>query len=188
MNLQQIGLKTNCSLRLINDVTKHNPHALIQTKQGKYAIDDMRKAASDLEDALLEYIRHDGSQGRLFYDLAWKCKLLHPRGGVHSTVVQQRNPFIQDMEMGWVNIVQLPCIGHGNHKQYHHAFMFPLLKQINLETSCMIKICSNGARLRTNLCAPYVFVVGKSPGQVDRALEILQESIQHHMRVCGCRL
>lgn len=153
MNLQQIGMKTNCTLRLIEGVTTGNPHVLIMSSltNRKYAIDDVRKAANDLESAFLEYIRHDGSQGRLFYDLAWKCKLLHPRGGVDSTVVQQRNPFIQDMEMGWVNIVQLPSIGHGNHKQYHHAFMFPLLKQINLETSCMIKICSNGARLRTNL-------------------------------------
>ena len=193
MNLQQIGMKTNCTLRLIEGVTTGNPHVLIMSSliNRKYAIDDIRKAANDLESALLEYIRHDGSQGRLFYDLAWKCKLLHPRGGAHSTVVQQRNPFIQN-KMGWVNVVELPHVVEGATTLYHHAFMFhnrcALLKKMNQETNCEIKVCHNEARLRTNLCAPYVFVFGSSPAKVDRAVEILQNEIQTHMRKCRCHL
>ena len=192
MNLQKIGTKTNCTLRLIDDVTKHNPHVTIQTKQGKYAIDDMRKAASDLEDALLEYIRHDGSQGRLFYDLAWKCKLLHPRGGAGSFTVQQRNPFSPNKLIGWVNIVKLPSIGEGSRKQYHSMFVIAkrsgVLRKVSQETGCQFNICSNEAKVPTKLCAPYIWVVGSQPGRVDRAVEILQESIQQHMRECRCRL
>ena len=170
MNLQQIGMKTNCTLRLIEGVTTGNPHVLIMSSliNRKYTIDDVRKAASDLEDALLEYIRQDGSKGRLFYDLAWKCKLLHPRGGAHSTVVQQRNPFSPNKEMMWVNIVELPYSGgFGQKKQYHSHFVFDnkslLLKRIKGKTECMIQVCHNGAWSITNLCSPYIFVFGSSP-------------------------
>ena len=194
MNLQKIGMKTNCSLRLIDDVTKHNPHVLIMSSliNHKYAIDDTRKAASDLEDALLEYIRHDGSQGRLFYDIAWKCKLLHPRGGAGSFTVQQRNPFGQNKLMGWVNVVKLPSIGEGNRKQHHSMFVIAkrsgVLRKVSEETGCQFTICSNEAKVQTKFCAPYIWVVGSQPRLVDRALEILQESIQQHMRECRCRL
>jgi len=160
----------------------------------RYAIDDIRRAASYLEDALLEYIRNDGSQGRLFYDLALKCRLLHPlwEGGEHSTVVQQRNPFNPKREMGWADVVELPSIGEGSRKQHHSHFIFghrsKLLKKIKRATGCMIKVCHNEAKLRTNLCSPYVFVFGSSPIEVDRAVEILKNEIQTHMKECGCSL
>ena len=190
-NLQTIGKRTNCSLQIMGGA---EPHVLIQTKQGKYATDDIRKAANDLEHALLEYIQHDGSQGRLFYDLARTCKFLHPRGCAGSSSVMQRNPFSQNKEMGWMNIVVLPyeIIG-GNRRKYHGHFIIAkstgVLGKIKRETKCEIKICGSEFRIPTKFCAPYVFVMGDRPGQVDKAVDILQEAIQHHMRECKlCRL
>ena len=195
-NLQTIGKRTNCSLRMMGG---SQPHILVQTKQGKYATDDIRKAANDLEHALLEYIQYDGSQGRLFYDLARTCKFLHPRGSAGSSSVMQRNPFSQHKEMGWMNIVVLPyeLIG-GNRRGYHGLYLIEkstsVLGKIHRETASLgnrrvfIKLCGDDFRVPTKFCTPYVFVMGDKPGQVDMAVDILQEAIQHHMRECTlCR-
>ena len=168
---------------------------LIEAKPGKYATDDIRNAANGVEKALLEYIRFDGSSGRLFYDLARRCTFLHPRGGgAESTAVMQRNPFSQSMEMGWINIVELPYeVKGGGRKKYHGHFIIAkkkgVLVKIHQETRCEIKLCGDIFRVPTKFGDSYVFVMGKQPRQVDRAVEILHEEIQLHMRECSrCRL
>ena len=183
-NLQTIGKRTNCSLQIMGGA---EPHVLIQTKQGKYATNDIRKAANDLEHTLLEYIQNDGSRGRLFYDLARTCSFLHPRGSAGSSSVMQRNPFSQYKEMGWMNIVDLPYdVRDSNQKTYHGHFIIAkksgVLGKIKRETKCEIKICGSEFRIPTKFCAPYVFVMGDKPGQVDRAVKILLEAIEGHIK------
>ena len=162
---------------------------LIEAKPGKYATDDIRNAANGVEKALLEYIRFDGSRGRLFYDLARRCTFLHPRGGgAESTAVMQRNPFSQSMEMGWINIVELPYeLKGGGKKNYHGHFLLGkksgVLGKIKSEIGyCELKICGDAFRVPMKFCNPYIWIMGKQPGQVDRAVEVLQEEIQKYMR------
>lgn len=84
------------------------PHIFIGTRPGKYAIHDIRKAKQMLEDKLLDFIdfkHQDGSNGRLFYEIALSCPNLHQR---NNRTVIQRNPFTFDNEMDWQNVVSLP--------------------------------------------------------------------------------
>ena len=95
--------------------------------------------------------------------------------------------------MGWMNIVELPYIREkGNRKHHHGSYLIAkgtgVLGRIKQETGCDIKICCNEFNVATNFCDPYVWVMGDKPGEVDRAVEILQESIQNHMRGCKCGL
>jgi len=188
-SLQRIGMRSNCSLSLIEE---GDPYVLIQTKQGKYSTNDIRTAASDLERALMGYVGNDGSIGRLFYDLARSCKFLHPTGSASSSSVMQRNPFSPDYEMGWMNMVELPYrVEEHQVKVYHGHYILAkgILGRIKHETRCYIKICGNQFNIPTKFCPPYVFVMGDQPGQVDKAVAIIQESIQQHLRSCGqCRL
>jgi len=183
--LQRIGRKTNCTLRIVEEV---HLHVLIETKASKYATDDIRKASNELEHALLVFLNGDGSSGRLFYDLAKSSKFLHPSAGTSS--VMQRNPFTPNNEMGWMNIIELPYIRDGgNRKHYHGHYLIAkkgnILGQI-AHTRCFLKICGNNFRVPTELCAPYIFVMGDQPGQVDTAVGILREAIQNHTRECKC--
>ena len=184
--LQRIGIKSNCSLSIIEE---SDPFVLIRTKQGKYSTEDIRKAASDLEHALLGYIGNDGSRGRLFYDMARSCEFLHPPGSAGSTSVMQRNPFSLDCEMGWMNIVKLPY--SIEEQKYHGAFIISkssgVLSRIK-PTKCEIKVCGNQFKIPTKFCPPDIWVMGDQPVQVDRAVAIIQEAIQKHMRICGCCL
>ena len=140
----------------------------------------------------MEYIGHDGSRGRLFYDLARSCKFLHPPASVGSTSVPQRNPFSTEMEMAWQNIVELPFVGdsmllrsyHGN---YIIAKKTGTLGRIRHETRCEVKLCGHEFNVPTKYCDPYVWVIGDQPGQVDRAVKILKEAVEHHARSCHCR-
>ena len=152
----------------------------------------MRKAKELFEYSLLEYIHHDGSSGRLFYDIARSCKFLHPLGTSQSTSVMQRNPFSPNHEMGWMNIVELPFVGDSSGRSYHSFYLVSkqtgVLGRIKRETRCEIKICSNKAKVPTKYCDPYVWVMGDQPALVDKAVDILQEAIRKHMSECNCRL
>jgi hypothetical protein len=104
----------------------------------------------------------------------------------------QRNPFSPDYEMGWMNMVELPYrVEEHQVKVYHGHYILAkgILGRIKHETRCYIKICGNQFNIPTKFCPPYVFVMGDQPGQVDKAVAIIQESIQQHLRSCGqCRL
>jgi len=183
--LHRIGRSSNCILRIVES---GDFHVLIETiSVGKYATEDTRKAEEKLEHALLEYIQRDGSSGRLFYDMAWSCEFLHPKGNAQSTSVMQRNPFSSNKEMGWMNIVEFPCsrVPGTHRKKYQDYYVFAkrsgLLGRIKHETRCEIKLCGDDFNVPTKLCAPYVWVMGHQPGLVDRAVDILRDSIQSHM-------
>jgi len=63
------------------------PHIFIGTRPGKYAIHDIRKAKQTLDDKLLDFIdfkHQDGSNGRLFYEIALSCPNLHQRNSRES--------------------------------------------------------------------------------------------------------
>ena len=104
--LAEIGCKYHCTLTLVKQTSE--PHIFIGTRPGKYAIHDIRKAKQMLEDKLLDFIdfkHQDGSNGRLFYEIALSCPNLHQR---NNRTVIQRNPFTFDNEMDWQNVVSLP--------------------------------------------------------------------------------
>jgi len=184
--LQRICSRTDCIVTIQN-----NSHILISRDHNKYVMQDIRKAKEELERAILEHIRHDGSSGRLFYDMAWSCDLLHPRGVALSSSVMQRNPFTRNNEMGWMNIVELPYerLG-GDRKCYHGHFLISrnsgVLGRLKRETRCEMKICCDEFKVPTKLCAPYVFVMGVQPGDVDRAVEIVKDEIRNYLVKSHC--
>lgn len=163
---------------------------------GKYSIEDLRRAYELLENLLLQYVGRDGSVGRLWYDLARSCEKLHPRRG--STAIMQRNPFSPDHEMGWMSCVELPCVRDASawlkSKKYHGHFLISktsgVLGRINREAAgCEIKLCGNQFRvpISSTSCADYVWVMAvDQPWKVDRAVEIIEEAIQDHMKKCNC--
>jgi len=204
-NLRIIGNDTNCTLEIIKDsahgnwksIEKHHfndpSHIYIEAEKSSPSPKESIKLAKEkLEHSLLEYIHHDDSSGRLFYDLAKSCKYLHAQSS--STAVAQRNPFWTS-EMGWLDIVELPY--HKNHisgqKIYHGHHIFSkswVLSRIHCETDCLIKVCGSsfdlpfeGERL---LCEPYISVFGKHSGHVDRAVLMLKDEIRNHTMECNC--
>jgi hypothetical protein len=169
-----------CSLNIIEE--GDSSYVLIRAKQGRYSTENIRKAAMNFERALLEYVgRRDGSVGRLFYDLARSCEFLYPLGGAGSTSVQQRNPFStkSNLEMGWMNIVEIPV------DRAHEIGLFIISKRIGLlrqmsSLGCLIKVCGNlSPMIVTKFCAPYICVISDRPGQVDEAVAILRDAIRN---------
>ena len=124
-------------------------------------------------------------------DLARSCSLLHPTGSENSSTVMQRNPFSLDHEMGWMNILELPFTSSGGRNNYHGHYIIAkntgVLGRVRRETRCEVKMCGNEYKVPTQFCAPYVWVMGHTPGEVDKAVEILRSAIQNHMRHCKCR-
>lgn len=183
--LNEIGRKYHCSLRLVKQTSE--PHIFIETQPGKYAIQDIRKAKESLEDRLLDFIDNthkDGSNGRLFYEIALSCPNLHQRN--NHTVIQ-RNPFSADKEMDWQNISSLPYSQRRWGREYHGDFLIrgptSVLHQIKRETnaSVNVKLCGEQFRVRTRYCPPYVWLIGSQPRHVERAKEIIESSIAHFM-------
>lgn len=169
----------NVSLNIIEE--GDSSYVLIRAKQGRYSTVDMRKTAESFERVLLEYVgRHDGSVGRLFYDLARSCEFLYPLGGAGSTSVQQRNPFSTKsnfLEMGWMNIVEIPV------DRAHEIGLFIISKRAGIlrqmsSLRCKIKVCGSKPMVFTNFCAPYICVISDRPGQVDEAVAILRDAIR----------
>ena len=161
----------------------------IETVPGKFAIESLRKAKIELENIFLDYLDRDGSIGRLFFDLAFSCQHLHPQRG--SSCVYQRNPW-QPNEMGYMSVIELPYIGNDCNK----AHTFHLLgKKIGTlrkvgSVGCTIKIVDRRGRVITNwvACKPYVWVWGHKPGDVDKAVQIMNDANREHVNNCKCDL
>lgn len=168
-----------CSLNIIEE--GDSSYVLIRAKQGRYSTENIRKAAESLEHALMEYVgRHDGSVGRLFYDLARSCVFLYPLGGAGSTSVQQRNPFSTKnfLEMCWMNIVEIPVDRAQEIGLFIISKRAGLLRQIS-GLGCIIKVCGNlRPMVFTKFCAPYICVISDRPGQVDEVVAILRDAIR----------
>ena len=153
-------------------------------------MEDLRRAKEDVEQEMLKYIKHDGSCGRMFYDLARGCKLLHPPGSSESTSpsLMQRNPFDPDMRMGWCNIVELPHVP--NTKDFHGHYIllkkWGTLGRIGRETKCQVKLCGDRFRVPTKYFRPYIWVTGDQPALVDKAVGILKDAIAKHRKGCNC--
>ena len=157
-NLQIIGNETNCKLEIIKDsahgkwksIEKHHSndpsHIYIEAKKSSPSLKESIKLAKEkLEHSLLEYIHHNDSSGRLFYDLAKSCRYLHTQSS--STAVAQCNPF-STSEIGWLDIVELPYHKDNiyGQKVYHGHHIFNIswvLSHIHCETDCLIKVCGS---------------------------------------------
>lgn len=161
----------------------------IETKSGKFAIESMRKAKLELENFFLHYLKHDGCIGRLFYDLALSCHNLHPRRG--GSCVLQRDPW-NPSEMGYVSIVDIPYVGNNwktCHKQHLMGKEHRVLSRVK-NAGCTVRIVDRAGRIKTKwvACKPYVWVWGERPGDVDAAVQILNDANKEHMNTCTCHL
>lgn len=140
---------------------------------------------------MLEYVKRDGSVGRLFYDLAFLCKYFHARS---DSGVQQRNPFSNEKEVGWMSVVNLPYQRdiHSGRKHYHGKYIIlretGVLSEISRQTGCNIKLCGDDFNVPVKYCDPYVWVWGRQAVDVDRAVQIVKDAIGYHMRNCSCHI
>lgn len=161
----------------------------IETNPGKYAIDSLRKAKIELENFFLHYLNLDGCIGRLFYELALSCQYLHPQRG--RSCVYQRNPW-EPNEMGYMSVVEVPYSNDWNRETSFHSRHlltkeFGVLRQVS-QVGCTIKVVDKRGRVPTKWTKPYVWVWGHRPGDVDDAVQILNDANREHMKNCGCHL
>ena len=174
--IDEIFARTNCTLRVSNE----SNIIRIDTEPGRHAFEDLRGAKVELENVLLSYVSRDGCIGRLFHDLALSCQHLHPQRG--STCVYQRNPW-EPNEMGYMSVVELPNIAnqdfHGNH------LLSRKHRTLKLVPAIMILVNRQG-RFPTRWCNPYVWLFGRTPGDVDEAVKIVNEANRMHVSSCGC--
>lgn len=150
------------------------------------AAGNIRLAKTELEDILCEYLKGDNSVGRLFHDLALSCRHLHPQNAIASTCVYQRNPWIPK-EIGYMSVVELPCIGKDFHTSHILAPSLRTLSRVS-RTGCIIKLVERSGRYRTRWCDPYIWVWGLRPGDVDEAVNILNDANREHVKhvnICG---
>src|SRR6056300_625998 len=185
----QIYDKTNCTLKMPRSNEPCNV-ITIEAKPGRYAIDSIRKAKIELENMFLNYLQHDGCIGRLFFDLAMSCQNLHPQRGRYC--VHQRNPW-EPRDMGYMSVVDLPFIGE-NGKAHNGHILSKKASRVRGRMSqlgCNITVVErDGRRFPTNwiTCRPYIFVWGHKPGDVDEAVEVLNDANREHMKRCKCQL
>ncbi|KAL7470272.1 hypothetical protein ACHAXS_010526 [Conticribra weissflogii] len=152
-----------------------------------------RIAKERIENFLLDYFRHDGSQGRMFYNIGKGAKQFHPRSrGLYGTMYQ-RDPFSRLREFGWISIVEIPCEGnpHSGRKRFHGDFLIDrkhyLKSRLRKELDCSLKFCGEevgGIRVRYG--DPYVWVFGGRAEDVDEAVGIIKDEIRRHMAGCRC--
>jgi hypothetical protein len=175
------------------------------------AKDNLRLAKQDVENILQEYIHKgmrfndivllmqkglinvyishilDGSQGRLFYDTAISCSFYHGHINATSTTVHQRNPFIGGDQYVFANIVELPYSKdsmtgantyHGHFLMYKYA---GVLKAVNQNTGCTVKICGDNFNVPVKYCEPYVFIYGDQQQSVDDAYSIVASAIKEKL-------
>jgi hypothetical protein len=129
----------------------------------------------------------DGSQGRLFYDVAISCGFFHGHINATSTTVHQRNPFIGGDRCMYVNIVELPYSRDsmtGVYTYHGHFLLYKytgVLKAVNQKTGCTVKICGDNFNVPVKYCQPYVFIYGDQRQSVDDAYYIITSAIKEKL-------
>jgi len=186
--LESIGLETKCILKLRNDDTFYSrfydrTHIYIESDGGADPKTDVRWAKEKFENFLLEFIEHDGSMGRLFYNIGRSNNFFHPRlekGGSATWPIMQRNPFSLHREMGWMSIVELPYEKDPitGRKKYYGEQLLKLRFRLREEFDCQMKLC--GGELKkypVKFGDPYVWVWGNQSENVGRAVELVQDQL-----------
>jgi len=139
-------------------------------------------------------IRHDGSKGRLVYEMAVCCGGPHRPKASTSDAVQVKNPFDHDKYV-FVSVLNLPFAHFNGRRDYHVSYLLNshIQDRIRKETGCFLGLCGNGDEydFHTQHCNPYVFVVAGSSHDwqgVDRAVSSVKDIIIRHMESCTCSL
>jgi len=130
----------------------------------------------------------DGSKGRLFYEIAISCNFLHGSINEKSTSVYQRNPFSDNKNRVYMDVVELPYTRNPttNSKEFSGHFLMckhtGVLREVRHKTGCTIKICGDIFNVPVKYCDPYVFLYGEEKHQVDEAVQIFVKAIKERLR------
>ena len=200
--LTSIGQKTNCVLEIRGGRSPRDNdpiHVHIRATGGSDPKTDIVHAKRELEDGLVTFIGDDLSKGRLFYDLAFSCPFLHrqyPTWGPIGTTVEQRSPYKDINTTGgpsFMSIVELPYVRDSTGRRIHHGHYiilpsFGVLRRLNRETGCAVKVCGKDFNAPMKHSDPHVWVWGSAPRKVDAAVEILKAAIWEHTQHCNCFL
>ena len=201
----RIRQETSCSIHIDYNDQPSSPHnktpdlfmtVTVTPLNPPTAQQDLTTARFKLEQLFLDYVgSDDGCKGRLLYELASSCWGPHRPKDSTSGAVKQRDPFKTDDPnyMVYMSVVDLPSKASsrkGERRSFHGKFLLaPLtLYRISQENGCRIKLCGDEFRIPVEYCDPYVLVMGKFWQNVDRAVDIVKEEIQRHLRQCTCSL
>ncbi|KAL7427503.1 hypothetical protein ACHAXM_000874 [Skeletonema potamos] len=145
----------------------------------------LKRAREMIQDLFLEYVGHDGSRGRLVYEIARSCWGSHRPSHSSSDAVKDVNPLRDNQSVDYMSVVEL-SYEQTREKSFHAAHILhkPFLQEIG-EVGCDLILVANGFRIPTKLCDPYVLVYGRKYQDVDKAVQMVQRKISDHQGVCG---
>ena len=184
----------NCNMYVYNHESSEEPMTIrISHLVRERHLKDFHLALKMIQEILLDFqlpnhpkIRHDGSAGRLLYEIGNSC-----RGGhkpVHSTsnaLTGQINPLSFKGKTCCLSLVELPSDGKRVHGKFLEKDWF--YSSIR-KGGCSMKLCGDEFGFPVRYGKPYVLIVGNSSGikNVDRAVEMVKKQIEKHRANCTC--
>jgi len=190
-----IGRETNCLITvefkpdLPLDVRQPPMIIKIIAHSTRTAPQDHFAAREKIKDLLLDYrdMRHDGSRGRLVYQIAACCQGAHNPNNSTSGAVSVNNPFTSHSV--FMSVLDLPFTAYRGKKDFHSSYLLDSYVMDRVQSvDCYIKVCGvdDSYHIQTRYCDPHVLVFGRHWQNVDQAVDILKDAIRRHMNGCNC--
>eukprot|EP00585_Thalassiosira_rotula_P002180 CAMPEP_0196151368 /NCGR_PEP_ID=MMETSP0910-20130528/33550_1 /TAXON_ID=49265 /ORGANISM="Thalassiosira rotula, Strain GSO102" /LENGTH=545 /DNA_ID=CAMNT_0041414729 /DNA_START=124 /DNA_END=1758 /DNA_ORIENTATION=- len=182
--IKDVEIESNVNIRVNfldkgnNKAKRHPITVCITSRSRSSAVRDVHDARKRIQDLLLDFVGHDGSRGRLVYDVASSCGGPHRPAHSTSRCVKAKDPFdnTDKSREVFMTLVHLPfeyVPNSGCVKKFCVDFLLTssLLTYVWNEMNCYVKAAYNGSGIPVTRCYPYLLVMGKAWRDVDQAVE-----------------
>ena len=142
--------------------------------------DDLMRAKAELEDALVDFIRHDLARGLLFYDIARFNGMLHQHFRGEFLVVQQRTPSFRGFEAfgrdSFMTVMSITAGCDGG-----RLLNSKLLSEVN-RLGCRVQFVGQQFSAVSKWSDDHACIVGSRPKDVNEAAMLIAHALTHQRR------
>ena len=184
--LSSIGERNGCELETragLKGSTGYfgHPHVVFRSlcRKKDARKDDLMRAKTELEDALVDFMRRDFARGLLFYDIARCNGYLHQHFRGEFLVVQQRTPSFRGFDAlgrnSFMTILPLPTNGSNGGRLMSSG----LLSKIS-RIGCRVQFVGQQFSAVSQWSDDHACIAGSRPKDVNEAAMMIADALTDH--------